>query len=121
MAYQSNQSGRFEVYVRAFPDPSQSWQASVDGGQTPVWARNGRELFFRKENLMMSVDISTKPGFTAERPKQLFEGSYLQGTGSYDVAPDGRFLMIKDERRPSTELVLVQNWFTELQQRVPAR
>jgi hypothetical protein len=70
---------------------------------------------------MMAADISTKPVFTAGRPKRLFEGSYLQGTGSYDVAPDGRFLMIKDEGRSLTDLVLVQNWFTELQQGVATR
>jgi Tol biopolymer transport system component len=121
IAYQSNESGRFEVYVRAFRGPSQSWQVSLDGGQNPIWARNGRELFFRKDNFMMAADISTKPVFTAGRPKRLFEGSYLQGTGSYDVAPDGRFLMIKDEGRSLTDLVLVQNWFTELQQGVATR
>jgi hypothetical protein len=70
---------------------------------------------------MMAVDVSTKPGFTAGRPKRLFEGSYLQDSGSYDVAPDGHFLMIKDERRALSELVLVQNWFEELKQRVPPR
>jgi len=121
IAYQSNESGRSEVYVRAFPGPSQSWQVSLDGGTFPVWARNGRELFFRKDNLMMAVDVSTKPVFTAGRPKRLFEGSYLLDTGSYDVAPDGHFLMIKDERRASTELVLVQNWFEELKRRVSTR
>jgi len=121
IAYQSNQSGRFEVYVRAFPGLSQSWQVSLDGGTLPVWARNGRELFFRKDNLMMAVDVSTNPGFTTGRPKRLFEGAYLQDTGSYDVAPDGHFLMIKDERRALTELVLVQNWFEDLKRRVSAR
>jgi Tol biopolymer transport system component len=121
IAYQSNQSGRFEVYVRAFPGPSRSWQVSVDGGTAPVWARNGRELFFRNDNLMMTVDVSTTPVFTAGRPKRLFEGSYLGDTGSYDIAPDGRFLMIKHELQALTELVLVQNWFEELKQRVSTR
>ena len=121
VAYQSNQSGRFEVYVRAFPGASRSWQVSPDGGKIPVWARNGRELFYRNDNRMMAVDVSTTPAFTAGRPRRLFEGSYLQGTGSYDIASDGRFLMIKHEPHALTELVLVQNWFEELKQRVSTR
>jgi eukaryotic-like serine/threonine-protein kinase len=121
IAYQSNQSDRFEVYVRAFPGPSRTWQVSVEGGRAPVWARNGRELFYRNDNVMMAVDVSTRPVFTAGRPKRLFEGSYLRDTGSYDIAPDGRFLMIKYEPQALTELVVVQNWFEELKQRVSAR
>ena len=114
IAYQSNQSGRFEVYVQAFPGSSRNWQVSLDGGTFPMWSRNGRELFYRKDNLMMAVDISTTPGFAAGRPKRLFEGSYL--LDSYDVARDGRFLMIKYEPRPVTQLNLVQNWIEELKQ-----
>ena len=93
----------------------------MDGGTAPVWARNGRELFYRSDNVMMTVDLSTTPVFTAGRPKRLFEGSYLQDAGSYDVAPDGRFLMIKYEPHALTELVLVQNWFEELKRRVSTR
>ena len=93
----------------------------MDGGTTPVWARNGRELFYRDDNLMMAVDVSTTQVFTAGRPKRLFKGSYLQDTGSYDIAPDGRFLMIKYEPQALTELVLVQNWFEELKRRVSTR
>jgi serine/threonine protein kinase/Tol biopolymer transport system component len=121
IAYQSNPSGRSEVYVRAFPGPSPTWQVSVEGGTLPIWARNGRELFYRNDKVMMAVDVSTTPVFTAGRPKRLFEGSYLQDTGSYDIAPDGRFLMIKYEPHALTELVLVQNWFEELKRRVSTR
>ena len=84
-----------------------------------MWSRNGRELFYRNGNVMMAVDVVTTPTFAAGRPKRLFEGSYLQG--DYDVARDGRFLMIKDEPEPLGQLNLVQNWFEELKQRVPPR
>jgi len=116
MAYQSDQSGRFDVYVQAFPGPSRSWPVSPDGGTNPVWSRNGRELFYRNGNMMMAVDVVTTPTFAAGWPKRLFEGSYLQ---YYDVARDGRFLMIKDEPEPLTHLILVQNWLEELKRRVP--
>jgi len=104
-------SGRFEVYVQAFPGPSQNRQVSIDGGTAPVWAPNGRELFYRKDTKMMAVDVSTTREFVSGRPKQLFDGSYLSWPGVYDVARDGRFLMLTGERQPISQIILVQNWF----------
>jgi Tol biopolymer transport system component len=116
-AYQSNQSGRFEVYVQAFPGPSRRWQVSLDGGMFPIWAPNGRELFFRKDNDVMAADIAATPSFVSSMPKRLFGGLYLRGSGSYDVTRDGRFLMIQVDRQPITQLNLVQNWFAEVKTR----
>jgi serine/threonine-protein kinase len=121
VAYRSNQSGRSEVYVQAFPEPSRKWQVSLEGGSNPIWARSGRELFFRKDNQVLAADISRTSVFSAGRPKRLFEGAYVQDTWSYDVARDGRFLMIKADQKVVTHLNLVQNWFEELKARVPTK
>jgi Tol biopolymer transport system component len=121
IAYESDQSGRFEVYVRAFPGPSRDRQVSLDGGSDPRWAPNGRELFYRKDNKMMAVDVSTTREFASGTPKQLFEGAYVLWPGTYDVARDGRFLMLTHEAQPVSQLILVQNWTEELKRLVPTR
>src|ERR1019366_2369556 len=65
MAYVSNESGRNEIYVVAYPGPGGKWQISTEGGTEPIWNRNGRELFFRDGKKMMAVDIATLPSFSA--------------------------------------------------------
>ncbi len=92
VAYHSNDSGRPEVFVRPFPGPGPKWQISTDGGSEPRWSRSGRELFYREGDKIMIVDVETRPAFHPSRPRTLFEAKFLF---SYDVAPDGRFLMIK--------------------------
>ena len=128
LAYVSDRSGRQEVYVQPFPGPGEPRQVSTDGGTEPVWARNGRELFFRQGEKMMAVDVALTPGFTASRPRLLFEGRYevsflVTGQRFYDVSPDGqRFLMVKsDTPTAPRQLHLVVNWFEELKRLVPAR
>ncbi|HXJ17249.1 MAG TPA: hypothetical protein VNM68_08640, partial [Candidatus Polarisedimenticolia bacterium] len=126
LAYASNESGRREVYVRPYPGPGGKWQISTEGGNEPLWNRNGRELFYRTGDKMMAVEISTEPSFTAGKPRQLFEGHYqLTGLGraNYDVSPDGqRFLMLKpveQEQAPPTQIDVVLNWTEELKRLVP--
>jgi Tol biopolymer transport system component len=121
IAYESDQSGQFEVYVRAFPGPSRDRQISIDGGSAPRWAPNGRELFYRKDNKMMAVEVSTKGEFVPGTPKQLFEGPFVLWPDTYDVARDGRFLMLKNEPQPVSQLILVQNWFEELKAKTGSR
>ena len=121
IAYESDQSGRFEVYVRAFPGASRDRQVSLDGGSDPRWAPNGRELFYRKDNRMMAVGVSTAGEFVSGTPKQLFEGPYVLWPGTYDVARDGRFLMLKAEPQLVNQLILVQNWFEELKAKTGSR
>jgi serine/threonine protein kinase/Tol biopolymer transport system component len=126
LAYISDESGRYEVYVQPYPGPGGKWQISTDGGTEPVWNRNGRELFYRNGNKMMAVDIATQPGFAAGKPRMLFEGPY-QPTGTtiqnYDVSHDGqRFLMLKPIESAGaapTQINVVLNWFEELKQKVP--
>jgi serine/threonine-protein kinase len=121
LAYLSDESGREEVYVQAFPSSDGRWQISTDGGSEPVWARSGRELFYRRGNTLMSVDISTGPTFLPGTPKRLFEGRFVTNVGraNYDVSADGKqFLMIEaigSESR-TTQLNVVLEWFDELRQ-----
>jgi Tol biopolymer transport system component/predicted Ser/Thr protein kinase len=126
LAYESNESGRLEVYVQPFPGPGAKSQISTKGGEEPLWARNGRELFYRTGDKMMAVDITTQPTFTAGSPRLLFAGRYEQGpnyTPGYDVSPDGqRFLMVKPSEQAQaapTQINVVLNWFEELKQKVP--
>ena len=125
LAYTSLESGRAEIYVQPFPGPGGKWQISTDGGTEPVWNPNGRELFYRHRNQMVAVDIVTQPGFSAGKPKLLFEGPYLLSAGNlpaYDVSRDGqRFLMVEEsqQEQPPTQINVVLNWFEELKRLVP--
>jgi hypothetical protein len=126
LAYISDESDRFEIYVQPYPGPGGKWQISTEGGTEPVWNPNGRELFYRSGDKMMAVDIATQPGFAAGKPRVLFEGQYVPTPGSfpnYDVSSDGqRFLMLKpseQEQAAPTQINVVLNWFEELKQKVP--
>ena len=127
LAYVSDESGRYEIYVQPYPGPGGKWQISTEGGTEPVWNPNGRELFYRNGGKMMVVEITTQPSFAVGRPRMLFEGGqyippsalYPYPFPNYDVSPDGqRFLMITGESKPQINVVL--NWFEELKQKVPA-
>jgi Tol biopolymer transport system component/predicted Ser/Thr protein kinase len=126
LAYMSDESGRYEIYVQPYPGPGGKWQISTEGGSEPVWNPNGGELFYRNGDKMMAVDITTQPGFAAGTPKLLFEGRYATGPfpiANYDVSPDGqRFLMLKAAEQAEaapTQINVVLNWFEELKQKVP--
>jgi Tol biopolymer transport system component len=126
LAYQSDESGRSEIYVRPFPGPGGKVQISTEGGTEPVWSRNGWELFYRNGDKMMATAIETKSGFVAGKPKLLFEGHYETSMyafePNYDVGPDGqRFLMIKGSEQESaaTQLNVVLNWSDELRRLAP--
>ena len=129
LAYESNESGLLETYVRPFPKVDEGrWQVSTGGGTRPAWARSGRELFYWQppgKIVAVSVPASVQAGtsFTSLPPKR--DGRYLapQYGRPYDVSPDGqRFVMIKDAQPVSsapTDLVVVLNWVEELRQKVP--
>ena len=129
IAYQSNLSGRWEVYVQPFPDLAGRWQVSTQGGVSPTWSPNGRELFYRNARAMMSVPVTaTGNTFTYGNPRILFEGSYApegdsSGGRSYAPAPDGqRFLMMKEgERHDASQIVVILNWVEEMKRLVAAK
>jgi serine/threonine-protein kinase len=123
IAYQSDQSGRYLVYVRPFPQVDGGmWEVSKMGGSYPVWARNGRELFFiASTGMLMSVPVSLAPAFAHGPAAPLFPAGQfpVDAARNYDVASDGsRFLFVKNTasvERPS--LVVVSNWFREVRSR----
>ncbi len=103
MAYVADESGRPEVYVRAFPGHGERWTISTGGGNEPVWSRDGTQLFYRSGESIMAVAVKTSPTFSAGVPQRLFDGPYERSTNfwcDYDVSPDGsRFLMVKRVNR----------------------
>ena len=127
LAYVSNNTGRDEVYVRPFPPDAGSGlvQVSTDGGLDPVFAHNGRELFYRNgANELVAVQFTGDPTFVAGQQEVLFPmDGYLTASAHamYDVSPDDRrFVMLRigDEETAASELILVTNWFEELRQRM---
>ena len=93
MAYASNESGQFEVYLRPYPGTEGRKTVSTQGGTHLKWNRNGKELFYRDRNKMMVVDVSTSPDPKLSQPRVLFEQRYAFGNGTipnYDVSPDGQ-------------------------------
>ena len=123
LAYESDESGRFDVYVQAFPGLGGKRQISTDGGRGPLWARSGRELFYRNGDQMMAVPITTQSGFSAGEPRLLFEGRFEppSRTPNYDVSLDGqRFLMIRTPPESAPRrLNVILNWFEELERLAP--
>ena len=131
LAYASNESGTYQIYVRAFPDKGGKWQISNGDGAYPVWSRNGRELFFRSgDNRIMVVSYSAKgDSFQAEKPRVWSEKRLpdfgLVGLGSYDVAPDGKRIATlmpaetPEDQRAQNHVIFLENFFDELRRRVP--
>ncbi|MFN2316695.1 MAG: protein kinase [Gemmatimonadales bacterium] len=126
LAYTSEESGVAEVYVRPFPEvASARWQVSVGGGREPLWSRDGRELFYRTDRgEVVAVGVTTSSGFAAQNPEILFtDMAAMTGVFRrfYDVAEDGRFLMIRSSAGASGELNVIFNWFEEIQARFGPR
>jgi dipeptidyl aminopeptidase/acylaminoacyl peptidase len=118
VAYQSDESGRSEVYVRAFPDSGGKWQISNGGGTMPHWAANGREIVYHdNEDGIAAAEVRSTPGgsFQFEPPRQLFRASVTrQGLEwVYDIAPDGKsFVVTQSVAVPvgAMHVTLIFNW-----------
>ncbi len=130
VAYQSNESGRYEIYVRPFPDGAGKWQVSVNGGVTSRWRGDGKELYYLEGSSMMAVSVSTEPTFTLGQPQRLFESTDLisaglgeYGSAEFDVSADGkRFVIVSpievaDEEAARPNVRIVQNWYEEFRDR----
>jgi serine/threonine-protein kinase len=128
VAYQSNESGRFEVYVKPFPSGDGKWQVSHGGGNSPRWSRTGDRLYFLEVGTptkVMEAEISTAGAVRVGTPRVVFDAAKLGGlrlTG-WDVAPDGRrFLLIRESpgaARQVSTMTVVQNWFREFNKTGP--
>ena len=121
VAYSADESRRWEVYVEPYPGPGPKTMISTEGGRQPVWSQDGKELFYRSGDKMIAATIETEPEFRVTNFEELFERRYLIGTAhNYDVAPDGRFLMIQEPQEPTPlGINIVTNWFEELKRLVP--
>jgi hypothetical protein len=114
LAYTFDGTAREEIWVGAYPALSEPIPISPNGGADPVWAKNGRELYYLEGRTMMAVPVQTSPAFRFERPAKLFEspsGLAVFPNVSYDVAENGRFLMIKGGAPAAASPVhVVVNW-----------
>jgi len=118
VAYSSDESGRWEVYVEPYPGPGPKILVSTEGAQQPMWSRDGKELFYRSGDKMMAAAVETESQFRITGYNKLFEGRYFSSVNlqNYDVAPDGRFLMFREPAEDTPlGINVVLNWFDELE------
>ena len=121
VAYCSDQSGQYEIYVRPFPNGGRVAKVSVNGGGQPRWGKNGKELFYVEGTTLMSVPVRGRGGFSADLPKPLFDSAGLRAgidlVPQYDVSDDGqRILLVEpvgDDAGKPRSIHVVQNWFAE--------
>jgi hypothetical protein len=133
LAYESDRSGAYEVWVHPFPTlDGGPWQVSTSGGGQPLWERHGRELFYvAPDGALMAVAVEAQASaWSHGSPVQVIPGQYFRGglgitVRQYDVAEDGqRFLMMKDEPKETDaapSISVVQNWGEELRRLVPTK
>jgi eukaryotic-like serine/threonine-protein kinase len=130
LAYESDSSGQFEIYVRPYPNVNDGqWKISTASGTRPLWAPNGQELFYvGPDGVLMGVRTDARGSlWSASSPLKILEGPYMTLSSisgrTYDISPDGRrFLMVKrPANRAPPQIVIVQNWFEELRRLVPGK
>ena len=132
LAYEANDSGRFEIYVQPFPGVNSGhWQVSTNGGTRPIWTRSGQELIYvSPTGALMRVGVARGPSWAATTPTLLVKEGYFTNPiwwgRSYDVSPDAqRFLMIKEGGADGTaapaSIIVVQHWVEELKRLVPTK
>jgi dipeptidyl aminopeptidase/acylaminoacyl peptidase len=123
LAYVSDESGRSEVWLQSYPEPGTKVRVSTDGGREPVWSPDGTELFYRQgAEALMAVGLTMTPELSVERPRLVLQENLNdeRGWANYDISPDGRrFVVIHDFDVNPPSLVVVENWFDELQRLVP--
>ena len=134
LAYASDQSGQYEVFVVAYPESDGGEQVSSGGGYMPTWSPNGDELFYirrasgeQPDDWVMQVSVSLESGFQAQSPKELFAFPYQDSDfmRTYDVAPDGSFVMVERGTGPraqaDTTPRIIFIWQSELERLIPTR
>jgi serine/threonine-protein kinase len=129
LAYEANDSGRFEIYVRPFPEVNSGrWQVSTTGGTRPIWTRSGQELVYvSPTGALMGVEVARGPSWAATTPALVVKEGYFTNLNwwgrSYDISPDGqRFLMIKEGGAGApASIVVAQHWVEELKRLVPTK
>jgi hypothetical protein len=121
LAYTDETTGAQEIWVRPYPGPGAPIRVSPRGGAEPVWARSGRELFYLQDKLMMAVTIDTANGFNFKPAVELFETSHARSNQppSYDVMPDGRFVLLKPTDEVQQPVTVILNWTEMLKSPAP--
>ena len=124
VAYASDESGSYQVVVRPFPGPGAQVTVSIGGGNTPVWSRDGRRIFYPDGTKLLAASVGTSPTFSATARDVLFEGNYVQrlGHAGFDVSPDGKsFLMLRPVAEHDEQIVVIPNWAAELRAQATKR
>ena len=118
MAYASNEKGHFEVYVRPFPGNGARIQVTDGGATEPVWGRDGQSLYYRAPGKIGEVKVTTGDTFSIGQKKEVLDDPYLRYPthANYDVAPDGRFLVLK-RSGPEAKTVIIHNWAAMLKKK----
>jgi serine/threonine protein kinase len=123
LAYVSDETGEYQIYVVPYPGPGPRMPVSIEGGLSPIWSPDGTERFYRNGGKLMSVSVTHDPEISFGPPVELFEGPFtldLMGHQRWDVAPDGQsFLMVENSQ--DYRIIVVQNWFEELERLVPTK
>ena len=122
VVYVSDATGRYEIYVTSFPERKGTWQISTDGGREPFWSADGREIFYRSGDNMMTVQVQLENGFRHVAPALLFRSFYdgqlgTAGLPNYDVSQDGQhFLMTRSSELnlKTTAVQVIMNWANSL-------
>jgi Tol biopolymer transport system component len=120
VAYESDENGRYEVFVTTFPDPGGRWQVSQGGGVEPRWSKDGKELFFfAPDNRLMAADVKADTGnFEVGAIRPLFQSRHMGMSFRYDVSKDGKsFLVNGGVPQEISPITLVTNWTAELEKK----
>lgn len=124
IAYASDATGRYEVYVRPFPGPGVATRISIDGGSEPAWAPQGLRRYFRDARSMLAVELDRTGGTLApSRPRVLFADSFVRRSAAtcrreYDVSPDGQRFLVARRNEGEVELRVKYDWLAEMRRGV---
>jgi serine/threonine-protein kinase len=120
VAYASNESASYQIYVRPFPGPGARYAVTIEGGDVPVWSRDGKKLYYRMANRFEEATVTFSPEFSVTR-RVLFEGAYVndQWHRSYDLSRDGKHFLVVRAAGPAqrSRVYIVHNWAAEVRAR----
>jgi serine/threonine-protein kinase len=119
MAYQSDESGHWEIYVRPFSGSGPRQRVSIDGGLGPKWNPRGGELFYQTRDSLVAVRVTD--GIVRGQPTKLFPLRTYDYRRQYDVTPDGEHFLVMESATSRTDIHVITNWFEELKAKVPGK
>ena len=124
VAYVSDESGQFEIYVTPFPDGGSKWRVSENSGTQPRWSKDGKELFYVKDDTLMAVSVSTTPSFSVGPTTELFAAPLCAPPGpehNTTFRPTGNASLcrgtLESEQAQAPSIHIVQNWYEEFRDR----